>query len=92
LLLHAMPRRKIVRHHSSRTARMNQRRPLNNSRKGGSRCGASSFISVKYGAQKAHSSSLTSLGFGFLRFAIPRKCRDVFTLYRDFSQKVYNRL
>src|SRR5262249_2971346 len=53
-------------------ARINQRSPLNNSRKECVRCGASSFISVRYGTQKAHSSSLTSLGYAFRTFAIPR--------------------
>jgi hypothetical protein len=42
--------------------RTSQRHPLKTSRKGWSRCGASCAINVRYGATKAHSSSLTSLG------------------------------
>src|SRR6185437_14577137 len=53
-------------------ARTSQRKALNTSRKLCVRCGASSFISVRYGAQNSHSSSLTSLGYGFGFFDIPR--------------------
>jgi len=42
--------------------RTNHRSPLKSSRNEYSRCGASSFIKVRYGALNAHSSSLTSLG------------------------------
>ena len=38
-------------------ARTNQRRALKSSRNGYTRCGASSFIKVRYGATNAHSSS-----------------------------------
>src|SRR5512140_1384684 len=47
--------------------------PLNTSRRSCSRWGASSFISVRYGAMKSHSSSVTSLGYGFLAMqAVPQ--------------------
>src|SRR3712207_7983519 len=39
--------------------------PLNTSRKSWLRCGASSRTSARYGATNAHSSSETSLGYGF---------------------------
>ena len=42
-----------------------QRRALNTSRRGWSRCPASSRRRVRYGAANAHSSSVTSLGYGF---------------------------
>jgi len=49
-----------------------QRMALNTSRRSCSRCGASSFISVRYDATKSHSSSVTSLGYGFLAMqAVP---------------------
>src|SRR5829696_2078315 len=44
--------------------------PLNTSRKSWLRCGASSRTSARYGATNAHSSSETSLGYGF-RVAMP---------------------
>ena len=55
------------------------RLPLKTSRSEYSRCGASSRIKVRYGATKVHSSSLTSLGYGFLFMtaayhAHPSKC------------------
>lgn len=50
----------IIRH--GQPARTNQRSPLNSSRNGYSRCGASYLIKVRYGPQNAHSASLTSLG------------------------------
>src|SRR5947209_12851454 len=51
--------------------------PLNTSRRSCSRCGASSVISVRYGATKSHSSSITSLGYGFLAIqAVPLDHRE----------------
>src|SRR3954469_14664972 len=51
--------------------------PLNTSRRSCSRCGASSLISVRYGATKSHSSSVTSLGYGFLAIpALPKDHRE----------------
>ena len=50
---------------------------LNTARKSCSLCGASSFIHVTYGATNTHSSSVTSLGYGFLvipRVYHPQKC------------------
>src|SRR6185503_13726977 len=49
---------------------MIHRNPLNTSRSGCFRCGASSVIRVRYGATNAHSSSLTSLGYGFLAVGV----------------------
>ena len=43
-----------------------QRTALNTSRRSCSRCGASSLISVRYDTTNSHSSSDTSLGYGFL--------------------------
>ena len=45
-----------------RPVRAMKRRPLNSSRREWRRCGASSRISVRYGARNAHSSSATSVG------------------------------
>src|SRR5512141_2085923 len=54
-----------------------QRMALKISRRSCSRCGASSFISVRYGATKSHSSSVTSLGYGFLAMqAVPHDHRE----------------
>src|SRR4030095_13675077 len=46
-------------------ARTMYRSPLKSTRSGYFLCGASSFISVRYGAQNAHSSSVASLGYVF---------------------------
>ncbi len=46
-------------------ARTSQRSALNTSRRLCARCGASSASSARYGATSAHSSSATSLGYGF---------------------------
>src|SRR5215211_4165879 len=45
--------------------------PLKTSRRSCSRWGASSLTSARYGARNAHSSSETSLGYGF-RVSMPR--------------------
>jgi hypothetical protein len=46
-----------------------QRKALKTSRSLCSRCGASSLMRTRYGAAKLHSSSLTSVGYGFLGIA-----------------------
>src|SRR4051795_862643 len=57
--------------------RTTQRIALNTSRRSCSRCGASSLINVRYGVTNSHSSSLTSLGYGFLAMqAVPQHHRE----------------
>jgi len=71
LLLDHRPGRQIGIMRQGQPARMNQRKALKISRNGYLRCGDCPFISVRYGAQNSHSSSLTSLGYAFRGVAIP---------------------
>jgi hypothetical protein len=63
LLIDDIPGRQVmgIKRHCA-PVRTIQRKPLKTSRNGKSRCGASSVISVGYGATKTHSSLLTPLG------------------------------
>ena len=65
LLVDDLPRRKLVgTMRQGAPARTIHRKALKTSRSSCRRCGASGVIRVRYGATNAHSSSVTSVGYG----------------------------